>query len=213
MRRELSGSIILEDTITRLRDKNTEPFEFRRLMQKLGRMLTYEIRGVDGRRVDIDTPVMSTTRVLVPDNIVVISVLRAALPMADAVLNEFETAKLGIISASRDKMELDQGRSFTINSNYYNTPDLKEKIVIVVDPMLASASTMLYILEKINYEKPAKIIVLAAISAEYGIKRVEDKFPEVDIYSAAIDEKLNSDGYIVPGLGDAGDRIANTDHL
>ncbi len=210
MRRELSGSIILEDTITRLRDKNTEPFEFRRLLQKLGRMLTYEIKGLNGRGVDIDTPLMSTTGVLVPDNIVVISVLRAALPMADAVLNEFETAKLGIISASREEMKLD--RSFTINSNYYNTPDLNAKIVIIVDPMIASASTILFVLEKINQENPQKIIILAAISAEYGIKRVEEKFPEVDIYSGVIDEQLNSDGYIVPGLGDAGDRIANTSH-
>jgi uracil phosphoribosyltransferase len=212
MLRELSRSVILEDTITRLRDKNTGPFEFRRLLQKLGRMLTYEIKGLDGKEVEIDTPLSSTRGVLVPDNIVVISVLRAALPMADAVLNEFETARLGIISASRDKMDLDQGRSFTINSNYYNTPKLKEKIVIIVDPMLASASTMLFILDKIKKQEPAKIIVLTAISAEYGVKRIEDKFPEVDIYSAAIDKELNSDGYIVPGLGDAGDRIANTIH-
>ena len=127
MRQELTGSLILEDTITKLRDKKTGAFEFRRLLQKLGRMLVYEIRGIDGEEVDIDTPVRPTKGVLVPDNIVVISVLRAALPMADAVLNEFETAKLGIVSASREEMELDNGRSFTIRSNYFNVPNLKDK--------------------------------------------------------------------------------------
>ena len=134
--------------------------------------------------------------------------------MTNSVFNQFEGASLGIISASRGNMIKADGKEFEIESNYSKIPDIENKIVIIVDPMLATGSTITYLLKTIENsdQNPHKIVVFCAIASRFGINQIETNFPQVDIFAAAIDETLNEKGYIIPGLGDAGDRAFNTPH-
>ncbi|MBA7585432.1 Uracil phosphoribosyltransferase [subsurface metagenome] len=110
---------------------------------------------------------------------------------------------------SKMKM-LEKGRDFRIDGTYVNIPYLEDKVAIIVDPMLASGSTILYILNIIKEQKPKKIIILCAIASQYGIERIQSKFQDSIIIAGAVDSILNEKGYIIPGLGDAGDRAFNT---
>ena len=98
----------------------------------------------------------------------------------------------------------DDGTSFKIKGGYINTPPLDDKTVIIVDPMLATGSTLIYLLSKIA-GIPKKIMLFVAIASEYGIKTIEENYPDVQIFAGALDKELNKKGYIIPGLGDAGD--------
>ena len=128
------------------------------------------------------------------------------------MLDAIDNSSLGLISASRSDMIGEGGTAFRINGGYSKIPPLDNKVVFVVDPMLASGSSIKYLLNLIKDEKPSKIIVLVAIASEFGVKLIEKTYPDVDIYCGVIDKELNSKGYIVPGLGDAGDRVCNTKH-
>ena len=120
--------------------------------------------------------------------------------MTEGVFEEFQEAHIGFLSASRGSMIGERGREFEINISYVKVPECKGKTVLIVDPMLASASTLLKIIEKIQSYEPAKILVISALGTEYGIKRIEQSFPHVEIFIAVIDPVLNDVGYIVPGL-------------
>ena len=209
---------LAQDTLSKLRDVETEQVGFRKGLVKLGRICGYEI--IDGAMeteyVSIDTPLTETTgqRVKGLDDVVIINVLRAATPFVEGLLKAFPRAKQGVISAGRDE---EAGReddgTFPITIDYVKLPEIQEKdTVIVADPMLATGSTMCAVLEEVLNEQPdpEDLFVLSAVSAPEGLLRVDDEFDECDLLTVAIDDELNDEGFIVPGLGDAGDRAFRT---
>jgi len=209
---------LARDTLSRLRSVETEQVAFRKGLVKLGRLCGYEI--IDGRMeteyVEIETPLEPTMgeRVKGLDDVVIINVLRAATPFVEGLLKAFPRARQGVISASRDESggRAEDG-SFPITIDYVKLPEITEDdTVIVADPMLATGSTMNAVLDHVveNAPEPEHLIVLSAVSAPEGLLRVGDAFPQADLLTVSIDDYLDDDGYIVPGLGDAGDRAFRT---
>ncbi|MXR20664.1 uracil phosphoribosyltransferase [Halobacterium bonnevillei] len=211
---------LAKDTLSRIRNVETEQVEFRKGLVKLGRISGYEI--IDGAMetefVSLETPLTETTgeRVKGLDNVVIINVLRAATPFVEGLLKAFPRAKQGVISAGRDEEAgMNEDGEFPITIDYVKLPEITEDdTVIVADPMLATGSTMCTVLDYVTEEMPdagvEDLFVLSAVSAPDGLIRVGDQFPEADLLTVAIDDHLDDDGFIVPGLGDAGDRAFRT---
>jgi uracil phosphoribosyltransferase len=211
------GHALAKHTLSHLRSSDTEQVGFRKGLVKLGRIAGYEI--IDGLMetefVSITTPLAETTgeRVKGLDDVVIVNVLRAATPFVEGLLKAFPRAKQGVISAGRDESAgMDENGEFPITIDYVKLPEIKaEDTVIVADPMLATGSTMVRVLEEIKKNgNPERLLVLSAVAAPPGLVRVSEAYPEVDILTVAIDERLDDDGFIVPGLGDAGDRAFRT---
>ena len=209
---------LAKDTLSRLRDGETEQVAFRKGLVKLGRICGYEV--IDGAMgteyVPVETPLAETTgeRIKGMDNVVIVNVLRAATPFVEGLLKAFPRAKQGVISAGRDEdAGMDTDGRFPISIDYVKLPEIgPEDTVIVADPMLATGSTMCAVLGHIveaadGYED---LFVLSAVSAPDGLVRVGEAFPDADLLTVAIDDRLDDDGFIVPGLGDAGDRAFRT---
>ena len=209
---------LAKHTLSDLRSVETEQVAFRKGLVKLGRIAGYEI--IDGRMeteyVSIQTPLEETMgeRVKGLDDVVIINVLRAATPFVEGLLKAFPYARQGVISASRDE---EAGRTedgtFPITVDYVKLPESREEdTVIVADPMLATGSTLCTVLEHVteNAPDPENLFVLSAVSAPEGLIRVGDAYPEADLLTVAIDDHLDERGFIVPGLGDAGDRAFRT---
>ena len=208
---DFSNVALISKIVANLRNKDTQPPEFRKNLFKLGRLMAYEVSKTLPTVLKIVASPFGEAEYLdFNTDIVIVGILRACLPMAEGVFDEFPDAIFGLLSASRGKKLSEDGKDFEINAAYVKIPPCKDKIVLVVDPMLATASTMLKLLKLIENEKPTKIIIIGAIAAKYGIDRITKSYPHVDVYTAAIDPKLNEKGYIIPGLGDAGDRAFNT---
>ncbi len=211
------GHALAKHTLSHLRSTETEQVGFRKGLVKLGRICGYEI--IDGLMetefVSITTPLSDTTgeRVKGLDDVVIVNVLRAATPFVEGLLKAFPRAKQGIISAGRDEEAgMNEAGEFPITIDYVKLPEIREQdTVIVADPMLATGSTMVSVLEEVlENGSPERLLVLSAVAAPPGLVRVNEAYPEVDILTVAIDERLDDDGYIVPGLGDAGDRAFRT---
>ena len=214
----LISHALATDTLSTLRSVETEQVAFRKGLVRLGRICGYEIidGAMDTEFTPIQTPLTETTgeRVKGLDNVVIINVLRAATPFVEGLLKAFPSAKQGVISAGRDESAgMNDDGEFPITIDYVKLPDISpEDTVIVADPMLATGSTMCTVLKYVldvadDYED---LFVLSAVSAPAGLTRVDEAFPDVDLLTVAIDDRLNDDGYIVPGLGDAGDRAFRT---
>ncbi|GCF13833.1 uracil phosphoribosyltransferase [Haloarcula mannanilytica] len=209
---------LAQDELTKIRDVETEQVAFRKGLVRLGRICGYEI--IDGRMeteyTEVQTPLTTTMgeRVKGLDDVVIVNVLRAATPFVEGLLKAFPRARQGVISASRDEAAgMNDDGEFPISVEYVKLPEITEDdTVIIADPMLATGSTMTTVLDYITSEKtePENLLVLAAVSAPEGIVRVSDEQPDADIISVAIDDELDEDGFIVPGLGDAGDRAFRT---
>jgi len=166
--------------------------------------------------VSVRTPLTETTgtRVRGLDDIVIVNILRAATPLVEGLLKAFPRAQQGVISASRNEEAgmNDQGE-FPIEIQYVKLPEITpEDTVIVADPMLATGSTMCAVLDEVTSgaTEPEHLFVLSAVSAETGLDRVRESFPEVELVTVSVDDALDDDGFIVPGLGDAGDRAFRT---
>ncbi|MCE7746986.1 MAG: uracil phosphoribosyltransferase [Candidatus Heimdallarchaeota archaeon] len=204
-------STLISEIVGRLRNKQTNPADFRISLKRIGNYLAYEsAMFLETVVLPVETPFGTSNFRKIKKNTVIITILRAALPMSEGVLEVLPEAKVGVISASRGKQLKEDGRDFRIDCTYTSIPYLEDKIAIVVDPILASGSTLLFTLQQIKEQKPLKIIILCAIASRFGTERLLKEFPEVIIIAGAIDEELNEKGYIVPGLGDAGDRAFNT---
>lgn len=217
-RGEVIDHALAKHTLASLRDVETKQVEFRKGLVKLGRICGYEI--IDGRLgtepVTVQTPLAEAQceQVTSLDNIVIINVLRAATPFVEGLLKAFPRARQGVISASRDESNRHEDGSFPISVDYVKLPRITaEDTVIIADPMLATGSTMMAVLDHLDgvSESGANKIVLSAVSAPEGIDRVTNQHPDVDVLTVAIDEELNEEGFIVPGLGDAGDRAFRTE--
>ncbi len=205
-------NVLCSEVIAKLRNKNTEPPVFRHNLRELGIYLAYEAsKYLSKKDTVVKTPLGNKKMKVIADDISVISILRAAAPMAEGVLSQYKHASVGFVSASRGKMLNEQGTDFRIDGDYFNVPYLENKVAILVDPMLASGSTLLYLVDKLYHQNPTKIIILCAIASNYGLKRLKGKYDELIILAGDIDPVLDKKGYIVPGLGDAGDRAFNTE--
>jgi len=208
---------LAKDTLSRLRDVETEQVAFRKGLVKLGRICGYEI--IDGAMgteyVPVETPLEETTgeRVKGLDDVVIINVLRAATPFVEGLLKAFPRAKQGVISAGRDEAAGMTDGEFPITIDYVKLPEIRpDDTVIVADPMLATGSTMCAVLDHVLDEAGEfeDLFVLSAVSAPEGLVRVSESVPAADLLTVAIDDRLDDDGFIVPGLGDAGDRAFRT---
>jgi uracil phosphoribosyltransferase len=209
---------LAQHILTELRSVDTEQVAFRKGLVRLGRLCGYEL--VDDRleteSVPIQTPLTETTgrRVKGLDDVVIVNVLRAATPLVEGLLKAFPRARQGVISASRnEEAGMNADGTFPIEIQYVKLPEVRpEDTVIVADPMLATGSTMCAVLEELTAggADPEHLIVLSAVSVPEGLERVRESFPDVELVTVSIDDYLDDDGYIVPGLGDAGDRAFRT---
>jgi uracil phosphoribosyltransferase len=197
---------LMRDELTKIRDERTGGIAFRKGLMHIGRYLGYEIaNSFDWVEKHIRTPLDMANGIEITDmkNVIIINVLRAAMPLVDGLLKVFPDAGVGVISAFRGGAP-----DFDISIDYVSVPKIKKNdVVIIADPMVATGSTMGRVLEELDkYGNPKRGIIACVIATEYAVERIEKKFPKVEIYTAAIDSELNDHGYIVPGLGDAGDR-------
>ncbi len=211
---EKNGAMTFEDSpyiqqlLTILRDKNTSSISFRRNLVSLGRYMAYELtRTFPVERFPVQTPVAKTEGLRISmDKITIIVVLRAAIPFMEGVIKVFDKAKVGVISASRGSPP-----DFEINVKYVRVPRIDKDTLIILDPMIATGSTLLKVIEECEkHGTPERKIIMGVLSAPEGVERIRKSYSDVEIYVAAMDKQLNNNGYIVPGLGDAGDRAFNT---
>lgn len=199
---------LIRHKIAILRDEKTSMKEFRELVEEITTLMTYESlkEGVPTTEIEVKTPLETCKQTVVADNsIVIVPILRAGLGMVNGVHVLFPLAKVGHIGMYRDEETL-------IPHPYYCKlpPDIDERIIVVVDPMLATGGSAIDSITQIKAKGGKSIRFLCLIAAPEGIEALSKAHPDVDIYCANIDEKLNENGYIMPGLGDAGDRIFGT---
>ena len=197
---------LLKHKITILRDKDTSVSDFRRLIGEISMLLGYEAtKDLDLSDIDVETPLCKTKGFALSKQVVLVPVLRAGLGMVDAFLSLIPAAKVGHIGLSRNHETL-------MPEEYYcNLPsDISEREVLLLDPMLATGGSAAAAVSFIKARGAKNIRYIGIIGAPEGVKALSDAHPDVDIYLASLDEKLNEKGYIMPGLGDAGDRIFGT---
>jgi len=202
---ELSNPVT-KTLVTHLRDQRGDAIRFRHTVAELTKQLVYEALK--------DFPLIEKNIVMWQgngdfytideENIMVVTVLRAGMPMLDSVMELLPEAKAGFLAMKRDE---------TTHKSvlYYDRlPECKGKIILLVDPMVATGGSMVDALKLIKSREPLRIITLNIIGSPEGLEVVSSAYPDIDIYISQIDEKLNDDKYIIPGLGDAGDRSYNT---
>lgn len=190
-----------------LRDKNTGTKEFREIAGEIATIMCYEAtKDAILKEVDVETPITKTTVKRLDENqYAFVPILRAGLSMVDGVLNMIPNAKIGHIGLYRNEETLEPV------PYYFKVPkDIEKREVILLDPMLATGGSAVDAIAQIKKSGVTKIKFLAIIAAPEGLERVEREHPDVQVYCATVDSHLNENGYIVPGLGDAGDRIFGT---
>ncbi|MDK2867781.1 MAG: uracil phosphoribosyltransferase [Clostridiales bacterium] len=198
---------LIQHKLSFIRDKETGAKEFRELVKEISMLLAYEVtRDLPLEEIEIETPICKTkTKVLAGRKVAIIPILRAGLGMVDGFLNLLPAAKVGHIGLYRDPETLEPVEY------YCKLPsDVPERDLIVVDPMLATGGSANAAIKFIKDRGATSIRLVCLIGCPEGIAAVQKTHPDVDIYIAAIDEKLNDHAYIVPGLGDAGDRLFGT---
>ena len=198
---------LIKHKLTFIRDKNTGPKEFRELVTEVSTLMAYEVtRTMPLEEVEIETPIAKTkAQVILGKKVGLVPILRAGLGMVDGMLRLIPAAKVGHIGLYRDP------ETFKPVEYYCKLPqDIDERELIVLDPMLATGGSAIAAITFLKDRNVKSIKLVNLIAAPEGIKAVQDAHPDVDIYVAAIDEKLNEHAYIVPGLGDAGDRLFGT---
>lgn len=197
---------LIKHKLTVIRDKNTKTKEFRESVNEIAGLLTFEItRNLTLKEKIVETPVDTYKGSELAEEIVIIPILRAGLGMVEGIHNLIPTAKIGHIGLYRDEETLEA-------KEYYSKfPDtLKDSTILLVDPMLATGNSTVKAIEILKSKGAKHIIFVGIVGSPEGVKRLREYDPNVMIYLAALDEKLNKNGYIVPGLGDAGDRLFGT---
>ena len=198
---------LVQHKLSLLRDKNTGTKAFRELVTELALLMGYEgTRNLELVETEIETPVCKTrVKTLANEKLAVIPILRAGLGMADGMMGLIPNARIGHIGLYRNPDTLKP-------TGYYCKlpPDVEERDVIIVDPMLATGNSAIEACRIVKEEGCKSIRLVCLIGAPEGVEAMQQAHPDVDIYLANLDEKLNDHGYIVPGLGDAGDRLFGT---
>jgi len=203
---------IVQEQLTLVRDKRSNQVEFRKAVFRLGRYMAYEfLRTMDDKEVGVETPLGSAKGRVVKgrDRIVIVLILRAAIPFVEGMYKNFPMARTAIVSAWRGGPP-----DFPIEVRYSKVPEIgHEDVVIIADPMLATGHTLAEVTKlTLAGKNPRRVAFFSIISTKQGIDYVAKRFPRAEFYTCAIDHGLDERGYIVPGLGDAGDRAFGAPH-
>ena len=198
---------LIQHKLTQIRQKDTSTTQFRQMINEIGGLMVYEItRDLPLEQIEIETPVAKTkANVIAGKKMVVVPILRAGLGMVDGILQMIPSARIGHIGIFRDEETLQPVEYFA------KFPDeLDQRDIFIVDPMLATGGSAIAAINSIKQRGAKNIKLVCLVGAPEGVKAINDAHPDVTVYLASLDEKLNEKGYIVPGLGDAGDRIFGT---
>lgn len=209
---DLNGNIttishpVVDRDLTILRNKHTNTADFRLAMGRIATILAYQaLKDLPLKKLEIETPVTKTSGYQINTDIIIVPILRAGLSLVDALIDFIPDASVGHLGMYRDET------THTPVDYYSNLPNkLETATVLLVDPMLATGGSADDAINFLKEKGAANIRFISLISAPEGLERITKKYPDVSIITAAVDEKLNSDAFIVPGLGDAGDRYFGT---
>ncbi len=197
---------LVKHKLTNIRKKETKTKDFYQNVSEIAGLMAYEItRNFPLKEVEIETPICKTVQYEIANDVVIVPILRAGLGMVDGIRSMIPTAKVGFIGLYRDEETLEP------HEYYAKFPDtIVNSIVLVVDPMLATGGSAIAAIEMLKKRGCKDIRYVGLVGAPEGIEALSKAHPDVDIYLASQDEKLNEVGYIVPGLGDCGDRLFGT---
>ena len=198
---------LIQHKLTIIRNKNTGTKEFREVANEIAELMVYEItRDLPLEDVVVDTPMgPSTQKEIAGKKLAIIPILRAGLGMVDGVLELIPAAKVGHIGMYRDEKTLKPHEYFVKLPE-----DIDQRDLFILDPMLATGGSAIMAIDALKKRGAKNMRLVVLVAAPEGVKAVQEAHPDVQIYSASLDEGLNEDGYIVPGLGDAGDRLFGT---
>lgn len=197
---------LIKHKLTIVRKKETKTKDFYELVQEIAMLMTFEIsKDFPLKEVEIETPICKTCQYEVAQEVVIVPILRAGLGMVDGMRKLIPTAKVGFIGLYRDEETL-------IPHEYYaKFPEtITEGITLLVDPMLATGGSAVDAISRLKARGVKNIKFICLVASPEGVKKLEEVHPDVDIYIASLDSKLNDKGYIEPGLGDCGDRLFGT---
>lgn len=198
---------LIQHKLTLMRRKETGSKDFRQLLDEISMLMAYEVtRDFPTKDIEIETPIAKcNAKVLAGKKVAIVPILRAGLGMVNGIINLIPAAKIGHIGMYRDEKTLEPVEYF-----YKMPKDISERLLLVVDPMLATGGSAVAAVDMLKKRGAKSLIFMCLISALEGIKLFNEKHPDVPIYTACVDDHLNEHGYIVPGIGDAGDRIFGT---
>lgn len=197
---------LIQHKLSIIRNKDTDTKTFRENVNEIGSLVTYEVtRDLETKIIEIETPIAKTKAKILAKDVVIVPILRAGLGMVDGIQDVIPTAKIGHIGLYRDEETL-------LPHEYYSKfpKEIKEATVLVVDPMLATGGSVIAAIDNIKKAGAKDIRYVGIVGCPEGVKALQEKHPDVDIYVVSIDERLNEVGYIIPGLGDCGDRLFGT---
>ena len=197
---------LVHDKLSRARNTVTEPAQFRRLLNEIAGLMTYEVcRELKTRETVVRTPMCETSGLVLSEPVTLVPILRAGIGMTEGILSLLPEARVGHIGLYRDESTLEP-------VEYYAKmpPDAAEGVVLLVDPMLATGGSASAAVSLLKQRGCTRIRLICLVSAPEGVRRLGQDHPDVLVYSACLDESLDADGYIIPGLGDAGDRLFGT---
>ena len=198
---------LIQHKLTMIRDKNVGTKFFRETVKEISTLMAYEVaRDMPLKDVEIETPIAKTTqKELAGKKVAIIPILRAGIGMVDGMTDLIPAAKIGFIGMYRDEETLQPHEYFV------KMPDhLDKREMIIVDPMLATGGSAIAAVDALKKRGAKSIRFVCLVAAPEGVKALREAHPDIDVYAAALDDHLNENGYIVPGLGDAGDRLFGT---
>lgn len=197
---------LVKHKMTNIRKKDTKTKDFYQNVSEIAGLMAYEItRDFPLKEIEIETPICRTIQYEIASDVVIVPILRAGLGMVDGIRGMIPTSKVGFIGLYRDEETLEPHEYY---AKFPNT--IVNSIVLVVDPMLATGGSAAAAITMLKNKGCEDIRYVGLVGAPEGIKHLQSQHPDVDIYLAALDERLNENGYIVPGLGDCGDRLFGT---
>ncbi|WP_436670326.1 uracil phosphoribosyltransferase [Lactiplantibacillus argentoratensis] len=198
---------LIQHKLTIIREKNCGTKVFREMVNEISTLMAYEVsRDMPLKDIEIETPIAkSTQKTLAGKKVAIVPILRAGLGMVDGFLNMIPAAKVGHVGMYRDEKTLKPVEYFVKLPS-----DISQRQLFVVDPMLATGGSAIMAMDMLKKRGASNIKFMCLVAAPEGVEALRDAHPDIDIYTAALDDHLNEDGYIVPGLGDAGDRLFGT---
>ncbi|MEG1503733.1 uracil phosphoribosyltransferase [Enterococcus sp. 22-H-5-01] len=198
---------LIQHKLTIIRDKNCGTKVFREVVDEIAMLMAYEVsRDMPLEDIEIETPITpSTQKTLSGKKVAIVPILRAGIGMVDGILELIPAAKVGHIGMFRDE------ETFEPHEYFFKMPeDIDSRQLFIVDPMLATGGSAIMAIDSLKKRGASNMKFVCLVAAPEGVKALQEAHPDVDIYTASLDERLNEQGYIVPGLGDAGDRLFGT---